>query len=93
LRELRTLMTREGEAIMLKRRLLIGALAFGTFFGYAAGFMSLGAHAAHCHAARRAAFESHVADVCTRSAHRVWDGRTNAAGRSDRPLEESRRPF
>lgn len=66
---------------MLKRKLLIGALAFGTFFGYAAGFMSLGAHAARCHAARRAAFESHVADVCTRSAQRAWEERTEENSR------------
>ncbi|MDQ3034976.1 MAG: hypothetical protein M3Y87_21390 [Myxococcota bacterium] len=60
---------------MFKRKLLIGALAFGTFAGFAGGFMSLGAHGARCHQARREAFEAHVADVCTRSAHRVWEER------------------
>lgn len=63
---------------MLKRKLLIAALACGTVFGYAVGFMSLGAHGARCHQARRAAFEAHVADICTRSAHRVWEGRSEA---------------
>lgn len=60
---------------MWKRKLLIGALAFGTFAGFAGGFMSIGACAARGHQARRDAFEAHVADVCTRSAQRVWEER------------------
>lgn len=67
---------------MFKRKLLIGALAFGTFAGFAGGFVSLGAHAARCHSARRAAMETHVADVCTRSAQRVWEERGR---RGERP--------
>lgn len=56
------------------RKLLIGLLAFGTVAGYACGLASF----AHCarghHEARRAAFEAHVADVCTRAALRAHDG-------------------
>lgn len=54
-----------------KRKLLIGVLAFGTIAGYASGFAHMGHCASRGHEARRAAFENHVADVCTRSAERV----------------------
>lgn len=60
---------------MFRRRLLIGLLAFGTVAGYASGIASFGWHARACHEHRREQFERHVADVCTRSAHRVWDER------------------
>lgn len=73
---------------MFKRKLLIGALAFGTVAGYAGGFMSLGAHGARCHQARREAFEAHVSDVCTRSAHRVWEERGEGAGDAHRDHHE-----
>jgi hypothetical protein len=56
---------------MLKRKLLIGALALGTVDGYAAGFASLARHAGSCHSHRRAQLEERVAEVCTRAAHRV----------------------
>lgn len=55
-----------------KRKLLIGALAFGTIAGYGSGLASFGWHARACHEQRREAFEAHVADVCTRSAERVY---------------------
>ncbi|UJR84799.1 hypothetical protein [Sandaracinus amylolyticus] len=60
------------------RKLLIGLLAFGTVAGYASGFASL-AHCARGHEARRAAFEAHVAEVCTRAAHRVHEGERHDA--------------
>jgi hypothetical protein len=44
----------------MRRRLLIGLLAFGGLGGYLGGFMSM---ARHSHA-RREAFERHVAEVC-----------------------------
>lgn len=55
----------------IKRFLLIGLFGFGTVAGFAHGF----AHLGHCHAARRAAWEDHVADVCTASAERVISAR------------------
>jgi hypothetical protein len=60
---------------MFMRRILMGVLAFGAVAGYASGFASLGWHASHCHQQRRAAFEEHVAEVCTRAAERVHDER------------------
>jgi hypothetical protein len=59
------------------RKLLIGVLAFGTVAGYASGFASFGHCATRHHEARRAAFEARVADVCTRSAERVYQGRSH----------------
>lgn len=56
------------------RKLLIGLLAFGTLAGYASGIASF-AHCASRHEARRAAFEAHVADVCTRAALRAHEER------------------
>lgn len=50
----------------MKRRIAIGLLSFGALAGFGAGFFSLGARA-H---ARHAAFERHVADVCTDAALR-----------------------
>ncbi len=54
----------------IQRKLLIGLLALGTVGGYAGGIASL-SHCATHHRDRRDAFEAHVADVCTRAAHRV----------------------
>lgn len=51
----------------MKRRLVIGLLAFGTIAGFGSGFFHMGARA-H---ARRAMFERHVADVCTEAALRA----------------------
>lgn len=56
----------------MKRRLLIGLFTFGTLFGFGSGFFSMARwhhHAEH----RRAAFERHVADVCTDAAYRARD--------------------
>lgn len=55
----------------IKRFFLIGLFGLGTIGGFAHGF----AHMGHCHAARRDAFETHVADLCTESAQRVFDER------------------
>jgi len=55
----------------MKRRLLITVLAFGTLFGFASGFMSLGSHLRGHHERRRAAFEDHIADVCVDAARRA----------------------
>ncbi len=60
----------------MKRRLLMGVLAFGAFAGFASGFFHMGARA-H---ARRAAFERHVADVCAEAALRA---NTRAARSAD----------
>ncbi|HWL86215.1 MAG TPA: hypothetical protein VNO21_10455 [Polyangiaceae bacterium] len=47
-----------------RQRFLIALLALGAVGGYGLGFMSL-----HCHGeARRAAFEHHVAQICTEAA-------------------------
>lgn len=62
------------------RKLLIGALAFGTVAGYASGIASL-SRCANRHEARRAALEAHVADVCTRAALRAHE---DDAGRGHR---------
>jgi hypothetical protein len=51
----------------MKRRFLIGLLAFGTVAGFGSGFFRLGAHSYE----RRAAFERHVADLCADSALRA----------------------
>lgn len=59
----------------IKRFFLIALFGFGTVAGFAHGFAHLGWWAHACHADRRAAFEDRVADVCTRSAERVWDER------------------
>jgi hypothetical protein len=56
----------------MRRKLLIGLLAFGTVAGFGSGFFSM-AHGGcrNHHAQRRAAFERHVADVCVEAAQRA----------------------
>ena len=49
---------------MIRRRLLVLALAFGTVAGFASGFHSL----RRCHFAERQAFEQHVAKICANAA-------------------------
>lgn len=56
----------------IKRAFLIALFSLGTVGGFAHGFVHLG-HCAAGHQARREAFEARVADVCTRSAERVYD--------------------
>ena len=68
----------------MKRRLLITALSFGTIFGFASGFVSLGSHWHGHHERRRAAFEDHIADVCVDAARRAED-REAAYDDYDRP--------
>lgn len=52
----------------MKRKVLIGLLAFGTVAGYAAGCARIAHHKHH----RHHAFEHRVADVCAAAAHRVY---------------------
>jgi hypothetical protein len=61
----------------IKRTLLVVLFSLGTVGGFAHGFGSLG-HCAARHEARREAFEHHVADLCTRSAERVYNARSGA---------------
>lgn len=56
----------------MKRLFLIFVFSLGTVGGFSHGFLSLG-HCASAHRDRRAAFEDHVAEVCTRAANRVND--------------------
>jgi len=58
-----------------KRAFLIVFFGLGTVGGFAHGFASLGHCANSCRNARRASFEDHVAEVCTRAAERVADER------------------
>ncbi len=58
----------------MKRKLLIGLLALGTFVGYA-GFFARVAHPGRGPwANRRQAFERHVAELCTDAALRARSG-------------------
>jgi len=57
----------------IKRAFLVVLFSIGTVGGFAHGFAHLG-HCAAGHQARREAFEARVADVCTRSAERVYEG-------------------
>ena len=66
----------------IKRFFLIGLFSLGTIGGFTHGFDHLGSCASSCHANRRAAFEERVADVCTRSAERVWQERGAMNGAS-----------
>jgi hypothetical protein len=67
---------------------LIAALAVGTVAGFGHGIASLGHCAAERHAERRAAFEDHVAEVCTRAAERVIEDRRD---RDDRDRDRDDR--
>jgi hypothetical protein len=62
----------------IKRAFLVVLFSLGTVGGFASGFAHLG-HCAQHHEARRHAFENRVADLCTRSAHRVYDERGEQA--------------
>lgn len=66
----------------IKRAFLITFFSLGTIGGFASGFAHLGAHCASHHQ-RRAAFEDHVADVCTRAAHRANGARPEAPPQQD----------
>ena len=66
----------------IKRAFLITFFSLGTIGGFASGFAHLGAHCASHHQ-RRAAFEDHVADVCTRAAHRADGTRPEAPPQQD----------
>ena len=68
------------------RKLLMVVLGFGAVAGFAAGFARL------CHgpghwghggwrSERHAAFEQRVADVCTKSAERVYKGQAAPGGK------------
>lgn len=57
----------------MARKILAGILGMGAVLGFASGLYWLRHpwHAGHGPGARRAAFEAHVAEVCTRAAERV----------------------
>jgi hypothetical protein len=55
----------------IKRGALIALFSFGAIAGFGHGIASVACHAGSCHQSRRAAFEDHVAEVCTRAAERV----------------------
>ena len=55
----------------MRRRILIVLLGLGAFVGFAAGFASLRWHRGHHGWHRRAAFERHVAEICTDAALRA----------------------
>lgn len=61
----------------IKRAFYITVFSIGTIGGFASGFAHLGAHCA-THHQRRAAFEDHVADVCTRAAQRADNAENQA---------------
>ena len=65
----------------IKRGALIALFSFGAIAGFHHGMATVGS----CHQSRRAAFEDHVAEVCTRAAQRV-----QSEGNVDR--DEARRP-
>jgi hypothetical protein len=56
----------------MRRKLLIALLALGTVGGFGSGIASL-SRGCRSHHERRAAFERHVADVCTEAAFRARD--------------------
>ena len=61
----------------MRRKLLIGLLALGTFGGYAMGFASMRHNARW----RRAAFERHVAELCVDAARDGAAGDRRPPGR------------
>lgn len=72
----------------IKRAFLVVLFSIGTVGGFAHGFAHLG-HCASGHQARREAFEARVADVCTRSAQRVYDERQGAIDADGAPAPEA----
>ncbi len=52
---------------MIRRKIVMGLLAFGAIGGFASGFHSMHAR---CQA-HRDSFEAHVADVCVRAAKNI----------------------
>lgn len=58
--------------ILVSRKLLAALLGLGALAGFASGFHALRHHGGPFrHGARRAAFEEHIAEVCTRAAEKV----------------------
>ena len=58
----------------MKRKILIGLLALGTFVGYAGFFARLAHPGRGPWAMRRQAFERHVAELCTDAALKTRSG-------------------
>jgi hypothetical protein len=73
----------------IKRGALIALFSFGALAGFGHGIASVACHAGSCHQQRRAAFEDHVAEVCTRAAERA---RTDHDSDRDRDRDYDRRP-
>ena len=71
----------------IKRGALIALFSFGAIAGFGHGIASVACHAGSCHQQRRAAFEDHVAEVCTRAADRA-----QAEHDADRDRDYDRRP-
>jgi hypothetical protein len=55
----------------MRRKLLIGLLAFGTVAGFGSGFFSMAHGGCRSGQSRREAFERHVAAVCVDAARRA----------------------
>jgi hypothetical protein len=72
----------------IKRGALIALFSFGAIAGFGHGIAAVACHAGSCHQSRRAEFEDHVAEVCTRAAERVQSER----GDRDRDRDDDRRP-
>lgn len=65
----------------MKRKIVMGLLAFGTIGGFASGIASMSCRAQH----RREAFENRVAETCIRAAKTVErEDRPDRADRTDR---------
>jgi hypothetical protein len=67
----------------MKRRILIIVLGLGTIAGFGSGIAS----AVHHHRAHRAAFERHVADLCTDAAEHHAARRAAELRDEARPVE------
>jgi hypothetical protein len=57
----------------IKRIVLVTLLSLGAIGGFTHGFARMAQCHSACGASRRDQFEQHIADVCTRSAERVYD--------------------
>ena len=66
----------------IKRAFLVVLFSLGTIGGFAHGFAHVG-HCAQHHQARQRAFENRVADICTRSAERVYDQHADRTASAD----------